>query len=149
VLGFFDKLPAFILYFRVPEIAEIFAFMMAFAFLESLLVTGTLALLSVILPSKWLKDGFAYKGLILVLIGTIASIIFQENLKAVFPPAHVLVLHGGLPLIAAVVMIGVVQKMPRVQRVLLNIGERLSIMLFLYVPIGLLSIVVVALGNLL
>jgi len=149
VLGFLNKLSAFILYFRVAEIAEIFAFMMAFAFLESLLVAGVLALLSAIMPSKWLREGFAYKGLIFMVIATIAAIIFQKNLEEVLPPLQVLTLYWVTPLVLTAIIIGVVQRMPRARSILLNLADRFSIMLFVYVPIGLLSLMVVALRNLL
>jgi Na+/melibiose symporter-like transporter len=149
ILGFLNRLSAFILYFRVAEIAEIFAFMMAFAFLESLLVAGVLALLSAIMPSKWLRDGFGYKGFIFMVIATIAAIIFQKNLKEVLPPLQVLTLYWVAPFVLTVVIISVVQRMPRARSILLNLADRFSIMLFVYVPIGLLSLMVVALRNLL
>jgi hypothetical protein len=149
VLGFLNRLSAFILYFRVAEIAEVFAFMMAFAFLESLLLAGVLTLLSAILPSKWLRDGFAYKGFIFIVIATIAAIIFQKNLKGVLPPLQTLTLYWVVPLVLTIVIIAAVQMMPRARNILLNLADRVSIMLFLYIPIGLLSLMVVALRNLL
>jgi len=148
ILGFLNRLSSFILYLTTAEIAEVFAFMMAFALLESLLITAVLAVLSAILPSKWFRDGFAYKGFIFMVVMTLAAIIFQKNLKAVFPPPTTLALYGALPLLLAAVLIGAIYRMPRVQRILLSIADRFSIMLFLYVPIGVLSMVVV-LGNLL
>lgn len=149
MLGFLNRLSAFILYFRVAEIAEIFAFMMAFAFLESLLVTGTLVLLSGILPSKWLRDGFAYKGFILIVMATIAAIILQRNLKGELPPPPMLMLNWILPLVLTVAIIVAVQGIPRLRSIVLNLADRVSIMLFLYVPIGIFSLIVVVLGNLL
>lgn len=131
------------------EIAEIFAFMMGFAFLESLLVTGVLALLSAILPAQWLRDGFAYKGFILMVVATTAAIIFQRNLEGELPPPQILALYWVVPLVLTVVIIGAIQVRPRAQSILLKLADRISIMLFLYVPIGLLSLIVVTLGNLL
>lgn len=136
------------LYLKVAEIAGIFAFMMTFAFLESLLVTGALVALSVILPSTWLKDGFAYKSFIVMTMATSASIILQRTMKGELPSPYILLLISFTPLVWTAVFILIVQRSPRLQNILINIADRISIMLFLYGPIGLLSLIVVALGNL-
>ena len=121
--------------------------MMAFAFLESLLVTGVLTFLSAILPSKWLRDGFIYKGSIVVGMATIASIILQRMLQGELPSLPVLMLIWFTPLVWTVVFIILAHRQPRVQHVLLDIAERISIMLFLYVPIGAISLLVVTIRN--
>jgi hypothetical protein len=149
VLGFLNRLSAFLFYFRIGEIVEVFAFLMAFALLESLLVTGVVTLLSAILPANWFRDGFAYKGFIFLAIATIAAIIFQRNLKGILPPPQILALYWLIPLVVTVVIIGAVQMRPRVQNLLLSVADRISIMLFLYIPIGLLSLILVTLENLL
>jgi hypothetical protein len=148
-LGFLDRLSAFLLYFRVAEIAQVFAFMMAWAFLESLLVTGLLTLLAMLMPSRWLRDGFAYKGFVLTAVATAAVILFQRNLKGSVPASDILALYWFVPLVLAAILIFVVQRTPRARGILLSLADRVSIMLFLYVPIGLLSLVVVLVGILL
>lgn len=122
--------------------------MMAWAFLESLLVTGLLILLAAILPSRWLRDGFAYKGFIFIAVATAAAILFQKNLKGALPSPDTLTLYWFVPLALIAVLIAAVQMMPRARDVLLNLADRVSIMLFLYVPIGLLSLMIIVLGNL-
>ena len=123
--------------------------MMAFAFLESLLVTGVLLTLSAILPYKWLSDGFAYKGFIVLVMATVAAIILQRTMQGELPSLPILTLIWFTPLVWTAVFIKWVQRKPQVQNVLINIAERISIMLFLYVPIGILSLIVIAVGNLL
>ena len=123
--------------------------MMAFAFLESLLVTGVLLTLSAILPYKWLSDGFAYKGFIVLVMATVAAIILQRTMQGELPSLPILTLIWFTPLVWIAVFIKWVQRKPQVQNVLINMAERISIMLFLYVPIGILSLIVIAVGNLL
>jgi hypothetical protein len=149
LLGFFNRLSSFILYLSLGEVAGIFAFMMAFAFLESLLVTSVLVTLSAILPYKWLSDGFAYKGFVVMVMATVAAIILQRTMQGELPSLPILTLIWFTPLVWIAVFIKWVQKQPRIQNVLINIADRISIMLFLYVPIGITSLIVVALGNLL
>jgi len=117
--------------------------MMAFAFLESLLVTGVLVLLSAMLPSNWLRDGFIYKGLIIVGMMSLASIILQRTMQGDLPTLAVLTLIWFTPLVWASVFIILAQRSPRVQSILREIAERMSIMLFLYLPIGFLSLMVI------
>lgn len=148
VLGFLNRLSAFLLYFRVSEIAEVFAFMMAWAFLESLLVTGLLTFLGAILPSRLLRDGFAYKGFIFITVATAAAILFQRNLRSALPAQDTLTLYWLVPLVLAATLIFATQMMPRARDIVLNLADRVSIMLFFYVPIGLLSLMVVMLGTL-
>lgn len=71
--------------------------MMAFAFLESLLVTGVLVMLSAILPPKWLRDGFVFKGFILIGMATIAAIILQRTLQGELPSVPILTLIWFTP----------------------------------------------------
>lgn len=120
---------------------------MAFAFLESLLVMAVLIALSAILPSQWLRDGFIYKGLIVVGMATLASIVLQRTLQGKLPTDPILTLIWFTPFVWAIIFIILAGRKPRVQNILSNIAERLSIMLFLYIPIGLISLIVAAIRN--
>lgn len=149
IIGFFHKLSSFTLYFTFAEIATIFAYMMAFALLESLTVTVSIVLLSVILPASWLKEGFAVKGFVFLIVATAAAILFQKELKDHFPSTLMLLASSVLPLLLIAILIIIVRSMPKVQNILLNVQDRILIMLFIYVPIGLISLIVVMYRNLL
>ena len=145
---FLHELPSFLLYFRAAEISVVFAYMMAFALLESLLVTGGLALAGAILPSKWLRDGFAYKGFIFVVVGSIAAFILQKNLRYEFPSMQMLTLNLVIPLTLIALFMAASHGWGPLQKFLLDIQDRISIMLYVYVPIGVVSILVVVFRNL-
>jgi hypothetical protein len=148
IFRLFDKLPSFILYFTPTEIAVIFAYMMAFALLESLAVTGFLVLLGAVLPSKWLKDGFAYKGFVILAIATIDAILFQKFLSTEFPSTLMLALGSILPLALIVVLLATLQSMPRMRSILAGLQDRFMIMSYIYIPIGLICIIAVTFRNL-
>ena len=148
LLIFLYKLSSFLLYFTLGEVADIFTFMMAFTLLESLAVMGVLVLLSVILPSSWLRNGFAFKGFVIVSIATVTSILFQKTLDD-YPSTWALVLFSLVPLAAIVGLIAMVRSRPRLLQLLNNIQDRILIMLYVYVPLGLLSLAVVLYRNLL
>jgi hypothetical protein len=148
IWNFLHELPSFLLYFRPAEISVVFAYMMAFAFLESLLVTAGLVLAGIILPSKWLRNGFAYKGFIFVAVGSIAAFVLQKNLRYEFPSTQMLMLNLVIPLALIALFIAASHVVGPLQTVLLDIQDRISIMLYVYVPIGLVSLVVVAFRDL-
>jgi hypothetical protein len=149
MLGFFNKLSSFILYFTIGEILSIFAYMMSVALLESIAVTFLLVLLSVILPPGWLREGFAYKGFVIIAIVTAASILFQKFLPDDYPSTLMLAISAIVPIVLIVALIAVGQSFPRLRSLLLDIQDRISIMLYIYVPIGIISLMVVFIRNLL
>ena len=149
IIGFFNKLSSFLLYFKPAEIAAIFAYMMAFALLESLVATSLLVLLSAVLPSSWLREGFAYKGFVILVIATADALAFQKSLGDVFPPTRTLLLLSILPLVLTVVLLVVLRSTPRLQSLLLNVQDRFLILLFVYLPIGIISLIAVTFRNLL
>ena len=149
LLGFFNKLSSFILYFTPSEIFAIFAYMMSVALLESIVVTILLVLLSIVLPSSWFRDGFAYKGFVIVVIATAASILFQKFLPDEFPSTLMLAVFTIVPLALIVIFIIISRSFPRLQNIFLDIQDRFSIMLYIFVPIGILSLMVVLFRNLL
>jgi hypothetical protein len=149
IIGFFNKLSSFILYFTPGEIANIFAFMMAFALLESLAAAGLLVLISAILPSSWLKEGFAFKGFVILLVATATAILFQKALRDYFPSWQTLLIYSLLPLLLVSFLVWFIHSRPKFQRILLSIQDRILIMLFIYVPIGVIGLLVVMARDLL
>jgi hypothetical protein len=149
MIGFFNKLSSFILYFTPGEIANIFAFMMAFALLESLAAAGLLVLISAVLPSSWLKEGFAFKGFVILLVATITALLFQKALQFSFPSMQILLTYSLLPLLLIVLLLWLIHSQPRAQNLLLNVQDRIQIMLFIYLPLGILCLLVVMARDLL
>lgn len=150
LLGFLNKLSSFLLHFTLGEIGSIFAFMMAFTLLESLAVTALLTLSSTVLPSAWLKEDFAFKSFVILIIATSASILFQKLLLGhEFPPVALIAAFLLVPAALSVGLILLIRSMPRVYKIIGTIEDRLQIMLFIYVPLGLFALLVVLYQNLL
>jgi hypothetical protein len=149
IIGFFNKLSSFILYFTPGEIGSIFAFTMAFALLESLAVTVLLILLSAALPAGWLKEGFAFKGFVILLVATTTAILFQHALRDYFPSPGTLLAYLLTPLLAITLLLWFLNSRPKLQNILLNVQDRILIMLFIYLPIGVIGLLVVMARNLL
>jgi hypothetical protein len=133
----------------IAEVAEIFAFMMAFALLESLALTAFVVLLSAILPSGWLRDGFALKGLIFVMATTVASVVYQKLMPDELPALPWLITGLAAPVLLFAALTFIVRSRPKLQDLLLKIQDRISILLFIYVPLGIVSLIAFLYRNLL
>lgn len=148
IRGFFFIFPSIVLRYAAGEIFAIFSYMETFALLESLLFLGGLIVLSAVLPKTWLRDGFSYKGFLIVLLGSIASILYQTSLGSNLPDAQMYYLWaGGLALLAigSILLFHFIQ---RWQAVLISIAERFTVFAYLYIPIGCISLTVVVFRNL-
>jgi hypothetical protein len=147
IRGFLYALPSFLLHFSLGGIFSILSYMMAFALIESLLVTSGLVITGFILPSKWLKEGFAFKGFLIVAVATVAMIELQGFLSNSFPSANHLLRSGIIYVFVLIGLFLLFQNIRWLQSALLFVEEQISVFIFLYVPVGIIGLVVVLLRN--
>ena len=95
IRSFLFRLPSMLFYFGIMDIIAVLFYMMAFALLESTLVTAVLVLISILLPGNWFKTNFLYQGFLAVLIAAIASVLLQDYLTNTFPPTEVLLVGSA------------------------------------------------------
>jgi len=122
---------------------------MTFALMESLLINISLVLISAVFPKKWLREGFSYKGFLVVLIGSIASILYQSFLGAELPEREKYLLWVGVLVFLCMSLFFLFHFVHRLQVGLISIAERFTIFAYVYIPIGFLGLVVVIFRNLL
>ena len=158
IRGFLFEIPAFLLYLGLGDITSILFYMLAFALLESILVTGGLVLVSMLLPPKWFKSGFAYKGFLLILAATIGLILFQGYYKIGFFQNLMRNDYSDFIPILAGLMIGILvlsslywlfHIKPRYQHYLSVIIEQFGVFSYIYLPLGVIGIMVVMIRNIL
>lgn len=147
--GFFELLPSFIESHKTGVIFAIFSYMMAFALFESLLLTSVLVLLCILLPGKWYKDGFAYKGLLTVIVLAVCMILLQKNDLMItgrnteaFLPGIVV---ASLALFLSIILAHFISPL---QRIFMELADRMQIFLYVYIPLGVLGLLVVMIRNL-
>lgn len=148
VREFLYKAPAFSLYYSIGEILVVFSYMMAFALLESALITLLLMVPAVILPSKLLKEGFVYKCFLAILVASIFSIWFQGTLTNDYPPSSSWLPSAAIAAGTFILLAFLFQLVSFLQKIALNLADRVGIMAYLYVPLGLIGILVYILRNL-
>ena len=145
--GFLYNLPSFLHSLSVGAILGILCYMMAFALLESLLLVCCLLLISIVLPGKWYRDGFAYKGFLTILVISITSIQIQSILSADWPSKEILLPKFGIAFLMLVFLIALAHILVPFQKFLLEVTGRLQIFVYLYVPIGLVGLLVGIIRN--
>jgi hypothetical protein len=122
--------------------------MMAFALLESAVVTALLIVCAWILPSKLFREGFAYKGFLAILVASTLSIWLQNTLTNVYPGNSLLYYSFGIAALVFVVLAFLFYKVGFLQKIALNLADRLGILAYLYVPLGLIGFLVYISRNL-
>jgi hypothetical protein len=66
-----------VLQLRVGELLGVFAYNQTFTLIENLLMVGFLMLLGAILPPRYLRDDFIFKGSFVVFFSALWAILFQ------------------------------------------------------------------------
>lgn len=141
VRSFIFKFPAYILYLRTWDIVAILADLLTFALLESLLVTGAITGIAILFPQKWLRKGFAYKGFITVVVASIVAIYLKEAMTDKSTTEFFLITFS----LSFMLWIGLILAahfwLP-LQKVILDLADRFSIFLYLYIPLGLVGVTI-------
>lgn len=157
IRGFLFKIPAFTLYFGLGTNLAILCYMFAFALFESVLVIAVLVLLAGLLPARFMKDGFAYKAFLIVLVATIAMIVFEGYFKVEYFKDIMAGNESSIPPFAAGVVVSLASLFgllwlfrvkPALQRLALYVVEQFSVFTYIYVPLGLVGLIVVIARNL-
>lgn len=157
IRGFLYKIPSFTLYFGLSSNLAILCYMLAFALLESALVMGLLLVVSVALPSRFYQEGFGYKSFVILLVAAAAAIVFESWYRIDFFKDIMAGLDYPLPpfligTAASVVLLAALLWLfgiwPRLQKIAHILMEQFSIFTYIYVPLGLLGLLVVLIRNL-
>lgn len=157
IRGFLYKIPAFSLYFGLRTDLAILCYMFAFALFESLLATVALVALASFFPPQILKSGFAYKGFLIVLVGSIALVAFDGYYRVEFFKDLMAGDRSSIPplVFGLVVSLGILlgllwlfHSRPWLQKYAHYATQQISVFTFIYVPLGLIGLIVVIARNL-
>jgi len=147
LLRFFWRLPSFLKYAPLGEIGVIFAYLMSLDLIESLLVASAPLLLSLALPARWWRKNFVAKSAALLALGLwYLNYIYEIIAPAAPLPAALnwvpLVLLG---IFAAAFGLGEIKP---IEKILEDLTDRLTVFLYLSIPVSVVSILVVLFRNL-
>lgn len=149
VLWFFWKVSGWIYYLRLEEILVIFAYSSAVNLIESLIVLLAVVVVGVVLPARWFFDQFVARGTILSMVGLGYLMYVASRMDSIDGFPENLVLRFTIPVIVlAVLLILAAQRFPLLRRGVEEIANRAVVFLFIFMPIGVLSLLAVILRNL-
>ena len=153
LLAFLWKLPSWLHYLTPGEILSVYSYSLLTDFSESTLYLALLLLLCVLLPARILSEAFVRRGTALSLCalgGMMANLGFYINNEAglIGPlPAWLVIAVGAITLM--VLLDTLSGKYPLFAYALIGLADRLTIFLYLNLPLTAIALVVVAVRNLL
>jgi hypothetical protein len=138
----FFNFPAFLLSYTLGEILVIAAYMLASALLETLLVTFVLIAAALILPGRLFKEGFSYKAsFFLIAFGVIS--IHMQFVMTNQPKPDFLLLELVRALALWIIPVLLTHFLAPVRKIVMDFLDRLTIFSYIYLPLGLLSLLAV------
>jgi len=146
----FWKLPSWMFVLDIWEIFSVYAYAFVVAFLESIVVLSILLLVGVVLPARWWKDRFISMGIIWLVVveGSIMLRLYEIRVPALWNEF----VYGQGPwwaytLALALLLSLMVSRVTWLQKGLELLAERMLIFLYIYLPLTVISFVVVVFRN--
>jgi len=146
----FWKLPSWTFVLDIWEILSVYAYAFVVAFLESIVLLSILLLIGLVLPARWWNDRFTSLSLIwLILIeGSIMLRLYQIRAPALW---NEFVYNQGswwaYTFALGLLLSLVVSRIRWLQRCLELLAEHMVVFLYIYLPLTVISFVVVLFRN--
>ncbi len=147
ILWLFWELPSWLYFLTIPEILPFFAYALTTNLLETGLILLGLNLLAVLLPHRWFRASFVAQSFWLVAFGLAYLMGFASLLgKEAEYPAWMLTWS---PLVFALIFLAslLLDRAPGARKLAERVADRLTIFLYLTVPLSLLSVLTVLVRN--
>ena len=142
-ITFFWKVPNWLYFLSLGEIAAVLFYTFASSLLECTIILFIFLFASLVLPTKWLYNKFAVRASLIVYTLTFWVVLFTLNSLIQLPTtSDVITFSIGL-LVTSVLAILLAERFSFVQRLVMTIGNRLTIFLYLWLPLGLIGILVI------
>jgi hypothetical protein len=146
-------IPSWLEYLSIWSILVIIAYVMAFALFESLAMMGLMLVLCLIIPRNAFKDQFIAQGSILSLLLGLGAFLIQRDVGVIYRlELEQTLLYPALILAGMVIVVYFLsfsfKKIPLLSRLALAAAERMTIFVYLYIPLGLIGLLVVVARNL-
>jgi hypothetical protein len=144
---YFWKLSSWILFASVGDLAVFFAYMVVVNLLESILVLLVPLTLSIILPRRWFYDHFKTRGVALVLFGLGFLIYLNRNMHADSSFPLTLVRWTPVAAIAILTLAFLVDQVGFFRKLLEELANRLTVFLYISIPVSAIAVLVVLIRN--
>lgn len=146
LLLFFWYLPSWLHFMTLGDLIAVFSYVMASSFFESLAFLLFLLFLCFSLPSNYLRNEFIVRGtsITLCVIGMIMIYFRINNINI----ANILFSWLGASLALAAITISLLlTKIRQVEQALILLSDRLTIFLYILIPLSIFSLLVIIIRN--
>jgi hypothetical protein len=143
LLNMFKDVPSWVLYMPSGDVIGSVAYILSFAFFETLFVLLIVLSLGFIIPKKWVVEKYLPIVSTLLVELTVMAIIFQHFIVQHLPKRNLMI---GFALILAASTL-LVLRFPKVGSALSWVAERLLVLSFIYIFFDVLGVLVVILRN--
>ena len=141
-----DYLPSWLKSMTFWETISINAYAYAWTLLDSLVILFVIWLLAVVLPEKWLRENFASKGSLTAWLIFIFAFLYQlkntnkyDFMTGISP--------GFVLLMGAAIGFFLLSKVRKINDIVISIADRLTIFLFIYLSVSVISVFIVIYNN--
>lgn len=149
----FWYVPSWLEYLNIWKVFTIAGYVLAFALVESLTMLGFMLLFSLFFPARIFKEKYIAIGSSLAVLISLGAILIQRQINqvyrlelwqlAVYPLAYLIGLTS-----LVFVFSWLFNRVPFLYRIANSIAERMTIFTYLYVPLGLVGMILVIGRNL-
>lgn len=142
---FLWKLPSWLYFLSLGEIAAILSYTFASSLLECTIILFIFLFASLVLPSRLLYNKFVVRGSLIVYSLTFWVVLFNMNSLIQLPTTSDVISFGIGVLLTVGMGLIIADRISFVQRLLIGLGHRLTVFLFLWLPLSLVGILVILL----
>lgn len=150
LLWFFWKVPSWLYFLNAGEILTALAYSLATNFAESLVVLCGPLFLALVMPAKWFRDVFVARGAMLSIagLGYMMYLANQFTDKSGYPSESLRPWTLLLVAAAIAVLVYIFGRIALLRRILEAIADRISIFVYVLVPLSIISVLVVIIRSL-
>ena len=142
-ITFFWKVPSWLYFLSLGEIAAILSYTFASSLLECTIILLIFLFASLVLPTKWLYNKFAVRGSLIVYSLTFWVVLFTLDSLIQLPTTSDVITFGVGVLVTSVLAVLLAERFSFVHGLITTVSNRLIIFLYLWLPLGLLGILVI------
>lgn len=149
IIRFLEQLPAWLYYLDIWQVLSIFAYTQLFAFVESLLIAAALVLVAVVLPATVLRGTFVPTATAIILLSAVWALLAQYN-DGVLRQLSMrqMALWAAAYVISLLATWFLLRRWQPLRQGLHTLAEKISALLYLYVPLSAASLLIVLIRNL-
>jgi len=150
LLASFWKVPSWMFFLKVSEILSVYAYSFAIDFAESILLLLAMLLVGLILPKRWWNDQFTSQGAvwISVLLGSIMLRLYTNRSPELWEDfVYNQWTWWGYTVLLGIVLSILFSRVILLRRGLEKLADRLVVFLYIYMPLTIISIIVVMVRN--